>query len=413
MGPISRWAVSSLVSSAFGLLSRRLAGRYSRVEERRGRVPRLGGPVVWLHGVSVGEVQAASPVVSALRHMGFAGSLALSSITETGLRVASSVPGVDLVVAYPWDRVVFVRRFLDGLDPRVYVVMETELWPVMIWEARRRGVRLVLANGRVSDRSYRRMRAFGWLYRDLLGCFDSVFPRTGLDRERFLELGVPEGVLGPVGDVKVDAVLSRRGTEDLSGYAFRGDLFVAGSTHPGEDREVLVAYRMARGVVGGLKLALVPRHPERASECLELCSREGLRAVRFSEDPGLAGLAGGVDVVVVDRVGVLFGLYGLARVAFVGGSLVPKGGQNPLEPACWSVPVLFGPHMEDFAEVRDRMVRGGCGFPVASGEDMGAKLIQILTSGCKIDPCGLLDGLSGASRRVADRVLSLLDEGCR
>ncbi|MCX7829008.1 MAG: hypothetical protein N2315_07380 [Thermanaerothrix sp.] len=407
--------MSFLEGCAFTAASPWLKGRYDRWEERTGRfdAPGLVKPVAWFHGVSVGEVQAAWSVARALRDLGYAGSLAVSSVTRTGMRTAQDLMGsiADLFLGYPWDRRSWVRGFLERLGPSVYVVFETEMWPTLIWEAKSRGVGLLLANGRVSDRSFRRMMRLKGLYGDLLGCFDAIFPRSPLDRERLLALGAPEGALREGGDVKADGVALRRLMADLSGFSFRGDLFVAGSTHPGEDQEVLRAFIAARGAgFPDLRLALVPRHPERAGECLGLCAGLGLRAVPFSEDPCLGGE---FDVVVVDRVGVLFSLYGLASAAFVGGSLVPKGGQNVMEPAVWGVPVMFGPHMEDFKEQRDRLLEARLGFEVFSGVDMGERLIELLGLRCRISSCGggvlgFLGAERSASRRVALEVLRLL-----
>jgi len=415
LGPFARWLVSFIEGCAFTVASPWLKGRYDRWEERTGAfpVPEVVEPVVWFHGVSVGEVQAAWPVAKSLRDAGYDGVLAVSTVTRTGMRAAMDLMGglADLFLAYPWDKRGWVRGFLDRLRPWVYVAFETEMWPTLIWEARSRGVKLVLANGRVSDRSFRGMMRLRGLYGDLLGFFDAVFPRGPVDRQRLLALGAPEGVLREAGDVKADGVWLRRLNADLSGYSFRGDLFVAGSTHPGEEEEVLRAFLMARGAgFADLRLALVPRHPERAGECLTRCAELGLRAVPFSDDPCLGGE---FDVVVVDRVGVLFSLYGLATVAFVGGSLVPKGGQNVMEPAVWGVPVMFGPHMEDFKEQRDRLWDAHAGFEVSSGEDMGRRLIELLRLRCRISSCGggvpgFWDGEMSASRRVALEVLSLL-----
>ncbi|WP_245522703.1 3-deoxy-D-manno-octulosonic acid transferase [Thermanaerovibrio velox] len=406
--------VSFIEGCAFTVASPWLKGRYDRWEERTGALPfpEIVEPVVWFHGVSVGEVQAAWPVAKALRDAGYDGVLAVSAVTRTGMRTAMDLMGglADLFLAYPWDKRGWVRGFLDRLRPWVYVAFETEMWPTLIWEAKSRGVKLVLANGRVSDRSFRGMMRLRGLYGDLLGCFDAVFPRGSVDGERLLALGVPEGVLREAGDVKADGVWLRRLNADLSGYSFRGDLFVAGSTHPGEEEEVLRAFLLARSAgFGGLRLALVPRHPERAGDCLRLCRDRGLRAELFSEDPSLCG---DFEVVVVDRVGVLFSLYGLASAAFVGGSLVPKGGQNVMEPAVWGVPVMFGPHMEDFVEQRDRLLESRLGFEVLSGDEMGERLIELLGLRCRISSCGALFGSGdemSASRRVASEVLGLLE----
>ena len=299
---------------------------------------------MWVHAVSVGEVQAAVPFIKAAREDGWEGPFVISTTTQTGRAMAERL-GKDLYdfhIYYPWDKNLFVRRALDALNPAAFAAAETELWPNMLSECRDRGIPAFLINGRISDRTWARVQ--GGLRRPLArgaySLFASLFLRDEEDRERLTRIGVEEKKLFVMGDGKVDALLARRNEAARDKLAAElGEperpIFIAGSTHTGEDEKVLAAFAILRGRHPEARLVIAPRHPERAAAVASLVPAE-YRTAMFS------GLTAGWDVLIIDRIGVLFDLYGASRSAFVGGSFADKGGQNILEPFSWGVPVQYG-----------------------------------------------------------------------
>lgn len=365
---------------AFLLMWPRLKNKYSEgYGERRGVqskevVSCLGGRrPLWMHGVSVGEVQALMPIVKAARDNGYDGPVVLSTTTETGKAMALRLGGglFDAHIYYPWDKRNFVRSALGGLRPWAFAAAETELWPNMLWEARDAGVRTFLVNGRISDRAWARFgnRFGGMVGAELYGLFDELFLRGQQDADRLLSIGIPCEKLHVVGDSKIDALLLRKDrTERCKWEAMLGSggpVFIAGSTHPGEEEAVLEAFDILRRKSPGSRLIIAPRHPERAVAVQKL-SAGRFKTRLLSEMNG----RGGWDAVVVDRIGVLFELYSVAAAAFIGGSLVDRGGQNILEPASWGIPIQYGPHMEDFADASAEFLSRGIAATVYGADDL-------------------------------------------
>ena len=355
------------ISAFFGAGGLRwLRGKYRvGLDERMGRLEGVPEGSVWVHAVSVGEVQSASALVRAMKRDASlpAPPCLLSTVTPTGREMAERLIGTaaERMIYSPWDTPRYVRSALDAARPRAWVAMETERWPEMLSELKARGIPAFLANGRLSEKSFRKLRTQASFWRGVLSCFERILVRFDEDREHFLALGVPEESLVVTGDCKVDALMDRKAEADGAqwNHLRRGDapLFVAGSTHPGEDDIVIAAFREARRRHPGARLVIVPRHPERAlfvvAAALPYPELQADRLSHLPED---------WDVAVVDRIGALFGLYAAADAAFVGGSLVPKGGQNPLEPALLEIPTTHGPDMTDFPDTvrMDRMGAARC-----------------------------------------------------
>ena len=343
------------------------------LDERMGRFEGVPQGGVWVHAVSVGEVQSASSLVRAMKQDSPLPCL-LSTVTRTGREMAEQLIGgaADRMVYSPWDVPRFVRSALDAARPKAYVAMETERWPEMLSELRARGIPAFLANGRLSERSFRKLRRQAPFWRGVLSCFERILVRFDEDREHFLApaLGVPAERIVVTGDCKVDALMNRKAKADASRWAHlrRGDapLFVAGSTHEGEDDIVIAAFRRLRRSHPGARLVIVPRHPERALFAVAAAlPYPELRADLLSRLPD------DWDVAVADRIGLLFDLYAAADAAFVGGSLVQKGGQNPLEPALLEVPTMHGPDMADFPDT-ERMDRMGAAQRVRSANELAS-----------------------------------------
>jgi 3-deoxy-D-manno-octulosonic-acid transferase len=340
----------------------------------------MGGHPIWIHAVSVGETVTAAPIVRELlrRHPGT--SIVLTTVTATGARVAAERLAGTVVHRYaPVDLPGPVRRTLAAFRPRCLVILETELWPNLLRLARASGVRVMVANGRISDRSYRRYRRVRWFMRAALAAVDVFGMRDEEDARRIISLGAdPRRVIVtgnikhevPAGDVETSAWRRRLGLDPDA------PVWVAGSTHRGEEALVIEAHVRARDRRPGLRLVLAPRHPERVEEVERLIMARGLPVVRRSAGPG-AGHDGAV--VVVDTVGELAQIYQAADVVFVGGSLVPAGGHNVIEPAASHKPVLFGPHTSNFQESAVLLREGGGGLVVSDADALGRALERLLT----------------------------------
>ncbi|MEX2220938.1 MAG: 3-deoxy-D-manno-octulosonic acid transferase [Candidatus Rokuibacteriota bacterium] len=349
------------------------------------RVGRLGDglppePRCWVHAVSVGESAAAVPLVEGIRRRWPELGVVVSTITPTGARiVAERLAGVAVHRYFPIDLPGPVRRALDAARPRFFIAIETELWPNFLRALARRRIPAMIANGRISDRSFRRYRWVRRLMRRVLADVAVFAMQTHEDARRIIALGAPPDRVVVTGNLKNDLLPEAdtdetRGRERL-GLGAEARLWIAGSTHRGEEAVVLDAFLRARTRCPDLALLLAPRHPERADEVEELIRARGLPATRWSrlpEEPAPGG------VLILDTVGELAELYRLAEVVFVGGSLVPVGGHNVLEPAMRGKPVLVGPHMSNFREGAELLERSGGGLVVKDGLELERELARLL-----------------------------------
>lgn len=317
-------------------------------------------PCVWVHAVSVGEVAAAKPVVEALRGLLPGRAFAISTATLEGRRRAEALFAGDFVLYAPFDLLGCVRRTFDRVRPAALVLMELELWPNLWREALRRGLPVSVANGRMTARSFPRYRALwrvpgiGGMFRRLLASA-TVVAQNGDSADRFRALGADPARVSIAGNVKFDIPPGdpSRLPEAVRAWAGAGPLLVAGSTHAGEEEICAGAFVAVRGKQGAdVRLALAPRHTERAPAAAAALARAGLSFARLSDVRNGVPIAKDTPALLVDTVGDLAPLYALATAAFVGGSLVPVGGHNPLEPAAAGVPVFFGPWMDNFSEQR-------------------------------------------------------------
>ena len=308
----------------------------------------------------------------------------------------------DLMAYFPWDAPWVVDRAIGRVRPAAFVTVETEIWPNFIFNLGKRGIPAFIVNGRFSERSFFKAIKSRDFWREVLSAFRLIMVRGEDDALRLTELGVEPSKVVTSGDCKVDALLLRRETsrrEKLS----PGPVLLAGSTHPGEEREVLEAFRQIREKFPGAVLVIAPRHPERAPE-VESMAREYGKTGFYSDSLEER------DIMIVDQVGVLFGLYGSADGAFVGGSLVPKGGQNILEPAVWGVPFAHGPHMEDFAPHAKALASLGASKQVRGATEL-AREWEVMLSGRSSDgEAGkeYVESLGGASALAWDRISDIL-----
>lgn len=344
----------------------------ARLPERRGRstLPRPAGPLLWIHAASVGETQSILPVLPRLRAGRPDLSVLLTTATVTSARLIPARLGLaadparsGAFAGAPWlihqfaplDVPAWIARFLDHWRPDAAAFVESELWPNLLAAVAARRIPAALINARLSPRSAARWRRAGSLATRLLATFSIILPQSTADAARLAGLGAPP--LAPAGNLKFAAPpLPVDETERARFAAVLGaaPVWVAASTHPGEEEQILAAHALARGSVPDLRLILAPRHPERGAEVAALARSAGFIATRRSVGEGPTA-----PVWILDTLGELGLAYRLGSGAFVGGSLVPKGGQNPLEPARLGLPVALGPHTEHFAEIVSGLLSAG------------------------------------------------------
>jgi 3-deoxy-D-manno-octulosonic-acid transferase len=347
-------------------------------------------PRCWIHAVSVGEAATAVPLVEAIARRWPSLGIVMTTVTPTGARiVVDRLAGLAVHRYFPLDLPGPVRRAVDGIRPRFFIAMETELWPNLLRTLSRRGVPSMIANGRISDRSFRRYRLVRFLTARMLAHVRLFAMQSEEDARRIIALGaLPERVV-VTGNIKNDLIPPGSGGEALwqrlLGLEDGEPVCIAGSTHRGEETTVLDAYVRLRARFPALTLILAPRHPERVPEVERLVRERGLEPVRRSELPK-SQVRGAV--IILDTVGELAQVYRLATVAFVGGSLIATGGHNMLEPAVLRKPVLFGPHTTNFRESAELLVRGGGGLVVRDGGELEAELSSLLADESRRDKMG-------------------------
>lgn len=369
--------------------------------------PPSGTPAGWIHAVSVGEAIAAAPLIEGLRRLYPELPLVVSTVTETGARVVRErYAGLATHRYFPLDLPGAVRRVIASIDPRFFIAMETELWPNLLRLLAERGVPTMIANGRLSDRSFRRYRLARRAMRRVLADVRVFAMQSHEDARRIIALGAsPERVV-VAGNLKHEGVPDPVGAADLwhrlLGLSRGQRVWIAGSTHRGEDEAVLEAHGKVLGEFPGLALVVAPRHPERVAETLALAAARGWRAIRRSELPA-SRTAGAPAVIVLDTVGELAQLYSVADVVFVGGSLVPTGGHNMLEPALRRKPVLFGPHTDNFRESASLLVQAGAALVVRDAAALAAALRELLADPERAAAMGNAGHEAVASRHGAVR----------
>jgi 3-deoxy-D-manno-octulosonic-acid transferase len=382
----------------------------------QGWPPVSGGPRVWLHGASAGDVLALAPFARELQKRQPAVAIIASTVTDSGRAMAEKQGATFAAVTYwPWDLPGPVKRTLKRIRPDVLVLEYTELWPELIEQAHRAGVKLVLHNGRFAAHRVNSYRRLFLITGNLLRHFDLLLMRDEYEADRARRLGAPPERIHITGNTKFDnlrlEVPERLRIEIAAALAFPREVpvLVAGSTHEGEEEQLLDVFAELRRASPHLRLVLAPRYIERAARLLVLATHRGLTARLRSSPPAPA------DVVILDTIGELMACYSLATLVFVGGSFVTRGGQNILEPAACSKPVLFGPHMENFSDAVQVLLGRG-GIQVASPEQLRRVLADLLGRDHYREELGVMAyeqvmGVRGAAFRNAELVAGLLAHG--
>lgn len=409
-----------------GYRSLRHGKSVGRLRDRFGRLSHDVNPEhvrsIWIHAVSVGEVLAAQPLVASLRDAYPRHRLLLSTTTATGQQVARQLgDAVDATFYAPLDLAPFVARTLDRVAPDLLVLVDTEIWPNLLRACRRRGVRTVIVNGRISDQSFRGYSIVRRVMRRVLDDLDRVCAQNLAWSKRFVELGVSPDRVRVTGSLKFDAVSPAGadlhvGDRVLPYFGFVGDrpVVVAASTLRGEESPVLEAFDGLRQTNPEALLIIAPRHPERFDEVRQLVIDHGFRVVRRTElRPDVEPLA---EVVVLDTIGELARLFQIATVVFVGGSLVPAGGHNLLEPAVFGKPIVFGPHMENFVDIARTFIARAGALQISSARELGAVLESLLADPVRRASLGaaaqaLVEANRGARGRSLEVIAELLPPG--
>ena len=376
-----------------------------------------GDPSIWVHAVSVGEVLAARPIISELRRRYPTLKLFLSTTTLSGQQLARrNVADVDAVFYLPFDWTFTVRRTLKLVNPRLFVMVETEIWPNLLRECRRRGIKTALVNGRISHRSFPRYRLARPFFRRVLADVDRFCVQGEESARRLVELGAEPSRITVTGSLKFESLhatpIPGRGPARVLRF-FRlspnRPVLVAGSTMKGEEEFVVRAFNRFRSTPAGSNALLViaPRHPERFVEAERICRQEGLSTVRRSElaidaEPR-------ADAVVLDTIGELAQLYQVATAVFVGGSLVPSGGHNILEPALFGKPIVFGPHMENFSEIAEAFVTNGAAVQLRSDREIDDVVLSLMNDPVRRARLGAAArALVEANRGARDKTLAAI-----
>ncbi len=367
-----------------------IRGKYRRgIEERFGiypeevrRISEEGRPF-WIHAVSVGEIISMIPLVESLKDRFPDVPIIISTITETGRDVATRIMKKDAVIYFPIDLRSCVRRALSIINPRLIIIAETELWPNFMWEVGKTKTPLFLVNGRISDKSYKKYKWIKPFLRDSLRSFYGFFMQSELDAERIISLGAPPERVIVCGNVKYDRDMNKIPDEEIEAikhslpFIEKDTIIIAGSTHRGEEEIVIDVLKRLKEKYPSLKLIIAPRHPERVNEVEEILRKSKIRWRRRSSKAG----DGDVDVLIIDTIGELSKMYAVGKIIFIGGSLVPHGGHNPIEAAVYNKPVISGPCTNNFRDMYEHLLSSGGAIIIKDGEELHEKILYFLENG--------------------------------
>jgi 3-deoxy-D-manno-octulosonic-acid transferase len=380
-----------------------------------------GYPRIWVHAVSVGEVTAAAPIVEKLRSNKPDACILLSTSTETGQEMAKKiVPHASAFFYFPLDIPFVVRKVIDLIRPDIFVAMETEIWPNFIRICKESGAKLLILNGRISPRSYKRYMRTKAFWKRVLQGIDEIGVISETDASRIKDIGIDENKIRVVGNAKYDSLASRASDPALQAEVYKklgivpGSLvLVAGSTHYNEESIILDVYRGLLAKYPDLMLILVPRHIERREEVLTIIKNSGYSDCITMSEINAGKKRSGERIVLVDVIGELFKIYSAATLVFCGGSLVPRGGQNILEAGAWGKVVLFGPFMDDFPAEKKLLESVGAGITVKNGNGLLETVIQYLSDPELLNASGqagkkAIFASRGASEQYVRMILSKL-----
>lgn len=377
---------------------------------------RSGNGLIWVHAVSVGELLAVAPLVERMLQEWPDKAVLITNTTPTGSEQTQKLFGGRVEHTwFPFDTPLVTGAFLRHWSPQLVVMVETEIWPNIMASAREQGIPVALVNARLSARSARGYARLGDFTRETLKGFSLIAAQSKSDDRRFRRIGADPDAMQVVGSIKFDIDLAaRRGQLEVIKSELGSDiksrpLWAAASTHPGEEQLVIDAYQALtqRGIA--TRLLLAPRHPNRTADIIKLLEKAGLSYQRRSEQ---LPVNVGTDVLIIDTLGELSAFLGLADAAFIGGSLVPRGGHNPIEAAAWGCAVITGPHVINFATIVRDMERGGAIRVVVDQQELADRLASVWEGGKQDSDAKraqtFIETRRGATRRQLDLLKALL-----
>jgi len=387
------------------------------------KTPSFEGPI-WVHAASVGEVFCSIPVLKKMKKEFPHSRIVLTTMTSTGNKTAKThIPEADQILFVPMDHPLFVRRTIGKIQPSMLLVAETELWPNLLRSCGNRRIPIVLFNGRISQKSFPRYAFFKSFFRECLTYISLFLMQTEEDRTRIIEIGAEPQKTRVVGNLKFDQTFpnfSREAMDNMAnalGLHGKEKVFIAGSTHPGEEETLIGLYKELRKMDPHLVFILAPRHLERLEEVENILKKESVSWVRkTSLSPGTGGLdLKPPDVILLDTMGELMTVYSLGTLIFVGGSLVPVGGHNPLEPLFHKKCAVFGPHMFNFVEISSRLIEAGGAIQVSGKEELSSQLRRLLLDELAREEVGergyqFLKKHQGATERMFEEIKPYLSD---
>lgn len=379
---------------------------------------KLGSPI-WVHAVSVGEAIVVKGLIEGLRKNYPDKKFVISTVTATGNKIAASIAkGGDFVSYLPLDLGFVIKNVIDRINPSLFVIAETEIWPNLISYLSKKKIPVIVVNARISDRSLRGYMAARFFLKPILNKISLFCAQTERDAERLIRMGAARDKIKATGnmkfDIKADGADLRINGADLKTKLWlipEGKLIVCGSTHPGEEEIILRAYKKLLAGFPELRLLIAPRHPERAEEVAVIAARFGFRPAFISSLPDKCGACAMAPVFILDTIGKLMDFYSLADIVFVGGSLIKKGGHNILEPASLAKPVLFGPQMFNFRDIADLFLENNACILVHGEEEIRRVIAGLLNNPAKMDILGeKAQGLIFRNQGATGRNLELIKQ---
>lgn len=353
-----------------------------------------GSKPVWIHAVSVGEVAAAIPLIQQIKRRYPSQNIILSTVTVTGNYTATiRAREADAVIYFPYDYPFIVKRVIRQIEPKLFITLETELWPNILRELKRNNIPSLVVSGRISNRSYHKYRWGRFFFSKVLDNIHVFCMQTDVDTRRMINIGADKDRVTTVGNLKFDQCVPTITTEEKENLynmlrlKKSQTIFIAGSTHKGEETIVLEVFKNLKKTYENLILMLAPRHPERFDEVEDLLSHQKFRSIKKTKIK-MGRESNHHDIILLDTIGELSKLYSIGTIIFVGGSLVSTGGHNVLEPVAYKKAVIFGPHMDNFSEISRCLRESGGGFQVNNQEEFLSQAKTLLQNDADRDRLG-------------------------
>ena len=375
---------------------------------------------IWVHVVSVGEALAAVPLIKQLIAQYPRDKIVVTSMTPTGAERIQKIFADEVLHLYvPYDYPGAINRFLSQIKPKLLVIVETEIWPNLIRYTAKKHISILLASARLSQKSMRGYRKFQFLFKPVFSCISKIMAQSKIDAKRFLELGIDEKKISISGNIKFDIAIAEdnfvRAKQFRLSLGENRPIWVAASTHAGEEEKILLAAAKVRAVLPETLLIIVPRHPERFIEVFELCKKHEFNPINYSSENIYTSENA---VIIGDVMGQLLLFYIVADVAFVGGSLIPHGGHNLLEPASVAKPVISGPSLDNFIEITQFLLEANGMIVVDDELELADKIIYLLQNKNLREQYGstalsVVMRQRGATQKIMSAIQSLLDSSSR